>query len=102
MSLPQIVSPAEWLDARNELLVKEKAATRALDALAAELRRLPMVAVDKDYEFDGPDGRAALTDLFEGRRQVVVSCSSPTSTTRPTPSRSAHARDALAALGFAA
>ena len=72
MDLPQIVSPIEWQAARDELLIKEKAATRARDALAAERRRLPIVAFAKDYAFDGPDGAARLPDLFEGRRQLIV------------------------------
>jgi predicted dithiol-disulfide oxidoreductase (DUF899 family) len=72
MSLPPIVSASEWQSARNTLLVKEKAATRALDALAAERRRLPMVRFDADYVFSGPDGVASLIDLFDGRRQLVV------------------------------
>ena len=54
------------------LLEKEKAATRARDALAAERRRLPMMALDTGYEFEGPEGRAGLLDLFEGRRQLIV------------------------------
>jgi predicted dithiol-disulfide oxidoreductase (DUF899 family) len=72
MSLPQVVSPAEWQLARERLLVKEKQATRASDALAAERRRLPMVAIEKPYSFDGPDGSASLLDLFEGRRQLIL------------------------------
>jgi predicted dithiol-disulfide oxidoreductase (DUF899 family) len=72
MDLPQVVSPDEWQAARNELLVKEKEATRARDALAAERRRLPMVRIDKDYVFDGPTGKATLSDLFDGRRQLVL------------------------------
>ena len=72
MSLPSIVSQEEWQTARDALLVKEKAATRALDALAAERRRLPMVRIDKPYEFEGPRGRATLLDLFDGRRQLIV------------------------------
>ncbi len=72
MSLPPVVSPAEWQTARDELLVEEKAATRALDALAAKRRRLPMVRFDKPYVFEGPDGSASLADLFEGRRQLIV------------------------------
>jgi len=72
MSLPEVVSEAEWRAAREELLVKEKEATRALDALAAERRRLPMVRVEKDYELDGPDGKVRFSDLFEGRRQLIV------------------------------
>jgi predicted dithiol-disulfide oxidoreductase (DUF899 family) len=72
MDLPQVVSPAEWQAARDELLVKEKEATRARDALAAERRRLPMVRIDKDYVFEGPDGTKSLLDLFEGRRQLIL------------------------------
>src|SRR5260370_28760860 len=53
-------------------LVKEKAATRARDGLAAERRQLPMVLIDKEYFFDGPDGRASLVDLFEGKRQLLI------------------------------
>jgi predicted dithiol-disulfide oxidoreductase (DUF899 family) len=72
MNLPEIVSPAEWQAAREQLLAKEKEATRARDALAAERRRLPMVEIDKDYDFEGPDGQATLLDLFEGRRQLIL------------------------------
>jgi predicted dithiol-disulfide oxidoreductase (DUF899 family) len=67
-----IVPAQEWEAARLRLLVKEKAHTRARDALAAERRRMPWQAVDKAYEFDGPDGRASLLDLFAGRRQLIV------------------------------
>ena len=56
----------------KQLLVKEKALTRARDALAAERRRMPWMAVEKAYEFDGPQGRVSLLDLFEGRRQLIV------------------------------
>jgi predicted dithiol-disulfide oxidoreductase (DUF899 family) len=72
MSMPAIVSPEEWASAREELLVKEKEVTRARDALAAERRRMPRMAVEKDYAFEGPDGPASLLDLFEGRRQLIV------------------------------
>ena len=72
MNTPQIVSPEEWEAARQQLLVKEKEHTRAGDALAAERRRMPMVAVEKDYAFEGPDGTASLLDLFDGRRQLIV------------------------------
>ncbi|MET4659010.1 putative dithiol-disulfide oxidoreductase (DUF899 family) [Streptomyces sp. PvP037] len=72
MSLPEVASRADWRAARQELLVKEKAATRARDALNAERRRLPMVAVDREYVFEGGDGKVTLVDLFEGRRQLVV------------------------------
>ncbi|GAA3984032.1 DUF899 domain-containing protein [Actinomadura viridis] len=73
MSLPDIASREEWLAARKELLVKEKELTRARDALNAERRRLPMVRVGKEYEFEGPGGKATLLDLFEGREQLIVS-----------------------------
>jgi predicted dithiol-disulfide oxidoreductase (DUF899 family) len=72
MNTPPIVSQAEWEAAREALLVKEKELTRARDALAAERRRMPMLAVEKQYTFDGPDGPASLLDLFAGRRQLVV------------------------------
>jgi predicted dithiol-disulfide oxidoreductase (DUF899 family) len=72
MSLPEVVSPGEWRAARTELLAKEKELTRARDALNADRRRLPMVAIDKEYVFEGPDGKASLLDLFGGRRQLVV------------------------------
>ena len=72
MSLPQVVSRDEWLTARKELLAKEKAATRARDALSTDRRRLPMVRVEKDYVFEGSDGEAGLLDLFDGRRQLIV------------------------------
>ena len=72
MKLPPAVSPGEWQAAHEALLAKEKEATRARDALAAERRRLPMVRIDKDYVFEGPDGEASLLDLFEGRRQLIV------------------------------
>jgi predicted dithiol-disulfide oxidoreductase (DUF899 family) len=72
MNVPDVVTQEEWLRARKELLVKEKELTRARDALAADRRRLPMVRVEKDYMFDGPEGRVSLLDLFDGRRQLVV------------------------------
>ena len=72
MSLPEIVSHQEWETARKELLAREKELTRARDELAAARRRLPMVLVDKDYRFTGPDGEVGLIDLFEGRRQLIV------------------------------
>lgn len=72
MNLPDVVSQEEWLKAREELLVKEKELTRARDALAAERRRLPMVRVEKEYVFEGPEGRVSLLDLFDGRRQLIV------------------------------
>ncbi len=72
MNMPPIVSPSEWESAREELLVKEKDLTRARDALAAERRRMPRTAVEKDYAFEGPSGPASLLDLFDGRRQLIV------------------------------
>ncbi|HEX6471079.1 MAG TPA: DUF899 domain-containing protein [Streptosporangiaceae bacterium] len=72
MNLPKIVSRDEWLTARAELLAEEKALTRARDALSARRRELPMVEVDKEYFFEGPDGKASLLDLFDGRRQLIV------------------------------
>jgi predicted dithiol-disulfide oxidoreductase (DUF899 family) len=72
MKTPPIVSPQEWEEARQELLVREKEVTRARDALAAERRRMPWQAVGQEYEFEGPDGSASLLDLFEDRRQLIV------------------------------
>src|SRR6059036_430123 len=72
MDLPKMVSPKEWQAALDKLRVKEKEHTRAGDALAAERRRLPMVRIEKDYVFEGPDGTASLLDLFEGRRQLIL------------------------------
>jgi predicted dithiol-disulfide oxidoreductase (DUF899 family) len=72
MELPRIVSDAEWQEANEQLRAKEKEATKARDALAAERRRLPMVRIEKEYVFDGPGGKASLLDLFEGRRQLIV------------------------------
>jgi predicted dithiol-disulfide oxidoreductase (DUF899 family) len=72
MNTRPIVSSQEWQAARERLLVKEKALTRARDALAAERRRMPWLAVDKDYEFKGPEGAVNLLDLFGGMRQLIV------------------------------
>jgi len=72
MDIPPIVPPQDWEAARERLLVKEKAHMRAHDALAAERRRMPWMAVDKTYVFEGPEGRMSLLDLFEGRRQLIV------------------------------
>ena len=72
MDTPPTVTPQEWEAAREALLVKEKELTRARDALAAERRRMPRMAVEKDYRFEGPGGPASLVDLFDGRRQLVV------------------------------
>src|ERR1700733_7871273 len=72
MSLPRIATGEEWLAARKELLAKEKNLTRQHDALSTERRNLPMVEITTDYQFDGPDGRVRLLDLFEGRSQLIV------------------------------
>ena len=72
MNTPPVVSPDEWQTAWENLLVKEKELTRARDALAAERRRMPWMAVEKEYRFEGQDGPASLLDLFEGRRQLIV------------------------------
>jgi len=72
MKTPPFVSAEEWEAARQQLLVKEKALTRARDVLAAERRRMPWLAVPNKYEFEGPSGKVSLLDLFEGRRQLIV------------------------------
>ncbi|MCE7986477.1 MAG: DUF899 domain-containing protein [Caldilinea sp. CFX5] len=69
---PPIVSREEWLVARTALLDQEKALTRQQDRLSAERRRLPMVKIEKNYTFDGPEGKHTLLDLFDGRRQLIV------------------------------
>src|SRR6266446_5013356 len=71
-AIPRIVSQGEWETAGKKILAKEKAMTRALSALAAERRQLPMVLIDKKYVFDGPNGKVTLLDLFEGRRQLIL------------------------------
>jgi predicted dithiol-disulfide oxidoreductase (DUF899 family) len=70
--LPEVVSRDAWLAARRELLISEKEAVRAKDALNTRRRLLPMVRVEKAYRFDGPDGPVGLLDLFAGERQLVV------------------------------
>ena len=70
MRTPPAVSQEAWKAARARLLVKEKAHAHARDALAAERRRMPWLAVKSDYAFEGPTGRITLLDLFEGRRQL--------------------------------
>jgi predicted dithiol-disulfide oxidoreductase (DUF899 family) len=72
MSHPNIVSPAEWLAARTDLLIKEKALVRQRDALSRDRSRLPMVRVEKAYVFDGPDGPTTLRALFGRRRQLII------------------------------
>ena len=72
MKTPSIVSQKEWDAARAKLLAREKEMTRAHDALTAERRRMPWLAVEKTYAFDGPKGKVSLLDLFEGRRQLII------------------------------
>jgi len=72
MARPDVVSREQWLAARTRLLELEKQATRARDALNAERRRLPMVAVEKEYVLDGPAGPATLASLFGDSRQLIV------------------------------
>ena len=109
MTYPRIVSQEEWLAARAALLVKEKEATRARDKLNAERRRLPMVKMEKDYSFEGPDGAASLLDLFDGRRQLIIyhfmfdpswddGCPSCTNLVDNTPLRLARIQDADTSL----
>src|SRR5580693_7011380 len=69
---PRVVSEAEWLAARKELLAKEKALTRQRDAISAERRELPWVKVEKNYVFHGPDGKETLADLFRNKSQLVI------------------------------
>src|SRR3989440_285074 len=72
LARPKIVSQAEWLAARKQLLTKEKNLTRQKDALSAERRELPWVKVEKEYVFDSPTGKKTLADLFDGRNQLIV------------------------------
>ena len=69
---PPIVSREQWAAEREALLVQEKAHTREGDRLAAARRRLPMVKLDKEYVFDGPEGKQRLLDVFAGKRQLIV------------------------------
>ena len=72
MSLPDVTSREQWLVARRALLAREKELTRQRDALNADRRRLPMVEINKDYVFEGPDGKVRLSDLFAGRSQLII------------------------------
>ena len=72
MTLPKIATRDEWLAARKALLVKEKELTQQHDALSVERRNLPMVEIDMDYRFEGPDGTLSLRDIFEGRPQLII------------------------------
>jgi predicted dithiol-disulfide oxidoreductase (DUF899 family) len=72
MKTPPIVSAQDWGAALQEMLVEEKEHQRARDALVARRRRFPWMAVEKEYLFDGPEGRLTLLDLFQGRRQLII------------------------------
>jgi predicted dithiol-disulfide oxidoreductase (DUF899 family) len=72
VTLPKITTREEWLAARKTLLAKEKELTKQRDALSAERRNLPMVEIEKDYNFGGPDGTVRLIDIFEGRPQLII------------------------------
>lgn len=72
MDKPPVVSAQEWEEARQRLLVEEKRITRARDALAAQRRRMPWVAVEDKYTFQGPDGDVSLSELFDGRPQLII------------------------------
>src|SRR6266700_2239181 len=69
---PKVVSQSEWLAARKDLLTEEKEFTRRRDALSAKRRELPWVKVEKNYVFDGPNGKESLSDLFRGNTQLIV------------------------------
>ncbi len=71
-NLPEVVSREQWLTARKQLLRREKELNRERDALNADRRRLPMVRIDKDYRFTGPDGETGLLDLFGDRQQLLL------------------------------
>jgi len=72
MKTPSVVSPEQWEQARQQLLIKEKELTHARDAMAAARRRMPWQAIEKEYVFEGPAGKVSLLDLFEGRTQLVL------------------------------
>jgi len=72
MEQNKVVSRDEWLAARKQFLEREKEVTQQIDKLSAERRNLPWVKVEKDYFFDTPDGRKSLSDLFDGRSQLIV------------------------------
>src|SRR5437867_11945534 len=72
MNHPRIVSEAEWLVARKDLLTREKELTRLRDEVSRHRRELPWVKIDKEYLFDGPEGKETLADLFDGRSQLIV------------------------------
>src|SRR5580698_159487 len=69
---PKVVAPAEWVEARKQFLAKEKEFTRLRDELSRQRRELPWEKVEKHYEFDGPNGKQTLADLFDGRSQLII------------------------------
>jgi predicted dithiol-disulfide oxidoreductase (DUF899 family) len=72
MSLPEVATYEKWRAARVALLEREKQLTRERDELNAQRRRMPMVRIEKDYVFEGPEGEVRLLDMFEGRRQLIL------------------------------
>ena len=72
MNNHKVVSREEWLAARTAYLEQEKEFTRQRDQLSKQRRELPWVKVGKEYQFDGPNGKESLADLFEGRSQLIV------------------------------
>jgi predicted dithiol-disulfide oxidoreductase (DUF899 family) len=72
MANPRVVLRDEWLEARKQLLAREKRLTREHDELCKLRRELPWVKVDKNYVFDGPNGKVTLADLFQGRSQLII------------------------------
>src|SRR5439155_6196250 len=72
MSLPRVTTREKWLEARKKLLVAEKRMTKARDRLNTRRRKLPMVKIEKDYKFEGPNGTVSLHEMFEGRSQLIV------------------------------
>jgi predicted dithiol-disulfide oxidoreductase (DUF899 family) len=100
--LPPIVSREEWGTAYQDMLVKEKEMTRARDALAAQRRRMPWLAVEKDYAFEGPDGPLTLLDLFEERRQLILyrAFYAPDVTTYANPKTDSYPERACAGCSF--
>ena len=72
MTTHTVVSQKEWIEARKELLTKEKEFTLLRDQLSEERRKLPWVKVEKDYVFDGPEGKQSLSDLFDGKSQLMI------------------------------
>jgi predicted dithiol-disulfide oxidoreductase (DUF899 family) len=72
MTRPDVVSREDWLEARIALLQREKELTRATDEVTLARKELPMVRIDKEYVFEGPDGKRTLRDLFEDSEQLLV------------------------------